>query len=544
MRKILTCTAPCLLAVLLAGCIKNDIPYPRQLGRITAFEVEGQKTAAVIDSTARTVTVDMLDTVDLAEVRLLRLTLSENTKGESLPDSGSILNMTADLKYTLTTWPDQSYEWTVRATQTIERYIKAENQVGEALIDAGNFTVKLPVAESVPLDQIVITEVRLGPSNSVITPDPREVHDFTQPQKFTVTYRDVTEEWTIVVMPTEVSVMTSEADAWARSAYLYGMVPAGMDAPGFRYRKSADSDWADVPSENVTVDGMNVSALLTGLEPGTSYVYRVYSGEMEGTEVGFTTEAEAQMPNMGFDEWIKDGKSWFANRNLEDSYWWDSGNIGANLIGEANPTSPEDSFLPDEGKGEGKRAARLETVKVAGIKMAGGNIFSGHFGSVDGMGAEVFFGRPFETRPLRLTGWYSYVPKSIDNVDPPSGVNLPFDRNTIAGRMDRCHIFVYVTAWDGPYRVNTTERRYLDINDPDVIGYGELIDSTGTGGEYRQFSIDIKYRDHRKPTYCAVVAVASQYADFFTGGIGSLMYVDEFAFGYDGTPVWEEDAQQ
>lgn len=540
MRKILTCTAPCLLAVLLAGCIKNDIPYPRQLGRITAFEVEGQKTAAVIDSTARTVTVDMLDTVDLAEVRLLRLTLSENTKGESLPDSGSILDMTADLKYTLTTWPDQSYEWTVRATQTIERYIKAENQVGEALIDAGNFTVKLPVAESVPLDQIVITEVRLGPSNSVITPDPREVHDFTQPQKFTVTYRDVTEEWTIVVMPTEVSVMTSEADAWARSAYLYGMVPAGMDAPGFRYRKSADSDWTDVPSENVTVDGMNVSALLTGLEPGTGYVYRVYSGEMEGTEVGFTTEAEAQMPNMGFDAWNTTDGIVFPNADQGENFWWDSGNTGAKMGGKT-PTSQETSFVAVSG--EGKSAARLETVNAI-IAMAGGNVFSGHFGRVQGLGAEVFFGRPFETRPTKLTGWYSYEPKAIDNVKPPEGVALPFDRNTIAGRMDRCHIFVYVTAWDGPYRVNTTERRYLDINDPDVIGYGELIDSTGTGGEYRQFSIDIKHRDHRKPTYCAVVAVASQYADFFTGGIGSLMYVDEFAFGYDGTPVWEEDAQQ
>ena len=540
MRKILTCTAPCLLAVLLAGCIKNDIPYPRQLGRITAFEVEGQKTAAVVDSTARTVTVDMLDTVDLAEVRLLRLTLSENTKGESLPDSGSILDMTADLKYTLTTWPDQSYEWTVRATQTIERYIKAENQVGEALIDAGNFTVKLPVAESVPLDQIVITEVRLGPSNSVITPDPREVHDFTQPQKFTVTYRDVTEEWTIVVMPTEVSVMTSEADAWARSAYLYGMVPAGMDAPGFRYRKSADSDWTDVPSENVTVDGMNVTALLTGLEPGTSYVYRVYSGEMEGTEVGFTTEAEAQMPNMGFDAWNTTDGIVFPNADQGENFWWDSGNTGAKMGGKT-PTSQETSFVAVSG--EGKSAARLETVNAI-IAMAGGNVFSGHFGRVQGLGAEVFFGRPFETRPTKLTGWYSYEPKAIDNVKPPEGVALPFDRNTIAGRMDRCHIFVYVTAWDGPYRVNTTERRYLDINDPDVIGYGELIDSTGTGGQYRQFSIDIKYRDHRKPTYCAVVAVASQYADFFTGGIGSLMYVDEFAFGYDGTPVWEEDAQQ
>lgn len=540
MRKILTCTAPCLLAVLLAGCIKNDIPYPRQLGRITAFEVEGQKTAAVIDSTARTVTVDMLDTVDLAEVRLLRLTLSENTKGESLPDSGSILDMTADLKYTLTTWPDQSYEWTVRATQTIERYIKAENQVGEALIDAGNFTVKLPVAESVPLDQIVITEVRLGPSNSVITPDPREVHDFTQPQKFTVTYRDVTEEWTIVVMPTEVSVMTSDADAWARSAYLYGMVPAGMDAPGFRYRKSADSDWTDVPSENVTVDGMNVSALLTGLEPGTGYVYRVYSGEMEGTEVGFTTEAEAQMPNMGFDAWNTTDGIVFPNTDQGENFWWDSGNTGAKMGGKT-PTSQETSFVAVSG--EGKSAARLETVNAI-IAMAGGNVFSGHFGRVQGLGAEVFFGRPFETRPTKLTGWYSYEPKAIDNVKPPEGVALPFDRNTIAGRMDRCHIFVYVTAWDGPYRVNTTERRYLDINDPDVIGYGELIDSTGTDGQYRQFSIDIKYRDHRKPTYCAVVAVASQYADFFTGGIGSLMYVDEFAFGYDGTPVWEEDAQQ
>ena len=531
MRKILTCTAPCLLAVLLAGCIKNDIPYPRQLGRITAFEVEGQKTAAVIDSTARTVTVDMLDTVDLAEVRLLRLTLSENTKGESLPDSGSILDMTADLKYTLTTWPDQSYEWTVRATQTIERYIKAENQVGEALIDAGNFTVKLPVAESVPLDQIVITEVRLGPSNSVITPDPREVHDFTQPQKFTVTYRDVTEEWTIVVMPTEVSVMTSEADAWARSAYLYGMVPAGMDAPGFRYRKSADSDWTDVPSENVTVDGMNVSALLTGLEPGTSYVYRVYSGEMEGTEVGFTTETEAQMPNMGFDEWNKTGKNWYANADQNDP-WWDSGNEGANMIGEANPTSPEETKVV-KGK-----AARLETVSVMGV-MAGGNIYSGDFGKTimtGGMGAEVYFGRPFAYRPLRLTGHYSYEPVAIDKA------KAPYDG--LMGKMDRCHIFVYVMASDGPKTVNTVSGIYLDINDPDVIGYGELIDSTGTGGEYRQFSIDIKYRDHRKPTYCAVVAVASQYADFFTGGIGSLMYVDEFAFGYDGTPVWEEDAQQ
>jgi hypothetical protein len=35
------------------------------------------------------------------------------------------------------------------------------------------------------------------------------------------------------------------------------------------------------------------------------------------------------------------------------------------------------------------------------------------------------------------------------------------------------------------------------------------------------------------------VAVASKYADYFTGGIGSLMYVDEFAFEYDENVIWE-----
>lgn len=520
-----------LLAATVSGCIKNDIPYPRLQGNITAFEVEGQLSAAVIDSAALTVTVDMADTVDLAQVRLLKFALSDKAVAEPAADSGDVLDMTTSLEYSLATWPGQQYLWTVTATQTIERYVRAENQVGEAVISASTFSVKLPISEDVPLDEIVITEVQLGPSNSVITPDPREVHDFTQPQKFTVTYRDITEEWTIAVMPTEVTVTTSDADAWAHFAYLYGMVPSGAEAPTFRYMEAGGSEWLDVPAEDVTVDGMNVSALLRGLSPGTDYIYKIVSGELEGSEVAFTTETAAQMPNMGFDDWIKDGKNWYANAD-QSNPWWDSGNEGANMIGEANPTSPE------ETKVISGKAARLETVSVLGV-MAGGNIYSGDFGRTvmtGGMGAEVYFGRPFQTRPLKLAGYYSYEPKTIDNVKSPY--------ENLKGEMDRCHIFVYVMASDGPKTVNTVEGRYLNVNDPDVIGYGELIDEVGTGGEYKPFTINIKYRDHRKPTYCAVVAVASQYADYFTGGIGSLMYVDEFSFVYDGDVVWEEGAQQ
>ncbi|HIZ86128.1 MAG TPA: PCMD domain-containing protein [Candidatus Coprenecus stercoravium] len=521
--------------LVISGCIKNDIPYPKRLGKITAFEVSGQTGEAVIDSTALTVSVSLADTVLPDQVRLLRFETSDNTTVSPEADSLDILNMSQPLVYELTTWPGQTYRWTVTASQTIERYIRVRNQIGDASINADECEAVVYVTLDTPLDSIEITEMKLGPSGSVIDPDPAGVSDFRQPRTFTVTYRDRTQEWTVAVIPKEVTLTTSEADAWACCAYLSGMVPEGFEAPGFRYRKASDTEWTEV--QGVETDGSDVTALLTGLEPATEYVYKIFSGEMEGREVSFITEEAAQMPNMGFDQWNTTGGIVFPNADQGDNFWWDSGNTGAKLGGKT-PTSQETSFLATSDAGN-TSAARLETVNAI-IAMAGGNVFSGHFGSVQGLGAEVYFGRPFETRPLRLTGYYSYQPKPIDNVKPPEGVSLPFDRNTIAGKTDRCHIFVYVTAWDGPYRVNTTEHRYLNINDPDVIGYGELIDSTGTGGEYRQFSIDIKYRDHRRPTYCAVVAVASQYADFFTGGLGSLMYVDEFAFGYDGAPVWEE----
>ena len=395
-----------------AGCIKNDIPYPRKIGKIIAFEVQGQLSEAVIDSTAMTVKVDMADTVLLDRVRLLRLETTSNTTVS--PDISAYVDLSRPLVYTLETWPGQSYRWTVTATQTVERYVRVKNQIGEASINVDEHEAVVYVTLGTPLDAVEITDMKLGPSNSVITPDPASVHDFTFPQTFAVSYRDVVEEWTMAVIPREVTLTTEPADAWACSAYLYGMVPDGAEAPGFRYRKASETEWTDV--QGVEVDGMRVSAVLTGLEPETEYVYRIYSGEMEGSEKEFVTEAAAQMPNMGFDEWIKDGKSWFANPDLDAGYWWDSGNIGANIIGEANPTSPEESFLAVPGTG--KRAARLETVKVV-IAMAGGNVFSGHFGSVQGLGAEVFFGRPFETRPLRMTGWYSYEPVPIDNVNPP-----------------------------------------------------------------------------------------------------------------------------
>ena len=147
-------------------------------------------------------------------------------------------------------------------------------------------------------------------------------------------------------------------------------------------------------------------------------------------------------------------------------------------------------------------------------------------------GAKVDFGRPFTNRPSRMTGYYSYTPAVINSVKEPY--------TDLEGQNDIGRIFVILYDTEEPFRVDTSNGIFLPpFTDDMYIGYGELEDNIGTDGEYRQFTIDIVYKNNRKPKYCAVVAVASKYADYFTGGIGSLMYVDEFAFEYDENVIWE-----
>lgn len=510
------------------GCIDNDIQYPKKIGEILSIKFEGQIGEAAIDCDSMTVVVDFDDTVNMSSIRLLDIQTTDSVK--ITPEFAEYWNLVSPVKYELETYPDQQYVWTISGNKIIERYLMVENQVGEALFDVDRHEVVVYVSESQSLEDINVIDVKLGPKNAEMVPDPRSLHDFTKPRKINVKYDGKVESWKISMETKEIKLETGYADAWACHADLNGLYLPSLGEPSFQYRKKADSEWSTVPSSVIEIDGIKVTAAIGGLEDNTDYVYRIIAGDAVGNEVGFRTEAAVQMINMGFDEWIKEGKSWYPNADLGDHYWWDSGNKGANAIGEANPTSPEEDFLAV--KGEGKKAARLETVSVLGLVMAGGNVFSGQYVETSGLGARVTFGRPFTSRPSSLKGYYAYEPKVINKAKGKY--------SNLMGRMDRFHIFVYVTDWTAPYVVDTNKDIYLDVNDPCVIGYGELVDSVSTGGKYKEFTLDIKYRNHRKPTYCAVVAVASYYADYFTGAIGSVMYVDEFSFDYKSDIVWEE----
>lgn len=522
------CFKYCLLLTVLSvvsSCIENDIPYPRSFGKITAFEVQGQIGVSVIDTTKMTVSLIVSDTVYLPQTRLLRMEISDNAT--SVPEPTEFIDLSLPFTYTLSTYPKQEYNWSIIATQKIDRFIKADNQVGEAEFNVDEKLAILYVSNTQSLTSVKITDIQLGPSNSTISPDPRKVSDYSSLRYFTVSYRGVKETWTINVIKKEANVTTNTPDVWAKFAFLSGSYSSSAgDEPTFKYRKSSDSEWKTIPTSDVTVVGSNFSACLKGLSPDTGYEYQAVTGNSSGSTVSFTTESATQMMNMSFDDWILSNESWFPNLDLGPNYWWDSGNKGANVLGKANPTSPEEVFVI-KGK-----AARMESVLVAGLALAGGNVFSGQYVKTSGLGAQVDFGRPFTSRPPQLTGYYCYTPKTINKTSSAY--------SHFKGRPDRCRIFIYVTEWDTPYRVDTNAKIYLDENDPQVIGFGELVDSVGTNGEYKKFAVDIVYRDTRKPKYCAVVAVASYYADFFTGGVGSLMFADEFSFNYDAEVKWKE----
>lgn len=318
-------------------------------------------------------------------------------------------------------------------------------------------------------------------------------------------------------------VITGDANPWAMFAYVNGKyttdsAPEGL---GFQYRKSSAADWTDFVGD-VSVDGKSFSAKITGLEPETLYEFRAVSAQdrRDDSAVQFTTEAADQLPNFNFDSWYKDGKNWYANADMGDNYFWDSGNKGANTLSEVNPTSPEETFVVS-GK-----AVRMESKYVI-LAFAGGNIYSGSFGSVSGLGASINFGRPYTCRPTALHGWYSYAPKAIDKVKAPY--------EDLKGTMDVGKIYVALTDWSSPFNVNTnTGTFFVPDEDPAVIAYGELEIPENSNGEYKEFTIDLEYRDlERIPTHVLVVATASKYADYFTGGVGSTMYIDEFEFLFE-----------
>jgi len=506
----------------------NDLDYPLVLGAFEEFSVEGQKSVR-IDASARTVTVDLEETADPGALKVTSCVLSE---GSRLDSPLTVLDLTEPLEVTIHTYQD--YRWTITATQTVDRYVRCLNQVGDALFNPDMRTVVVTVSDNQPLTSVRILDMKLEPEGSEIVSTTgyyanfNEVYSKTEACTFPMTLDCVLDrtflvksrgkeiEWVFKAIQVEVKLMVASVDAYAHRAHIRGLFP-GEGEPWFEYRKATSQEWIRL---DASISGTGLSADLTGLEADTDYILRVNDGTAVSGEYPFRTEAALQLDNMDFDAWHADGKCWFPWA-LDGIQVWDSANKATSSF-TGSATTPDETFVAVEG--EGKKACKLES-SYALVKFAAGSVFTGSFVGLQGLGAELAWGVPFSVRPTGLKGYAAYRTTPITDTDSAHG--------DLKGQNDTGHILMFLTDWDDQFHVISDKKQFVDFdNDPAIIAYGRFALSETTDG-YVPVTLDLEYRSTRIPKYVVVVASSSALGDYFTGGRGSTLWLDELEFTYD-----------
>lgn len=517
--NIIYIIVPVLIGIF-SSCIKNDIPYPYIQANFLTINAETQSQGSLIDSVDRKVTLYFPETTDIYNVKISEYSL---TPGAHIIDDPFADNVDLSSPITVTLRLYQNYTWLISAVQPITRYLTLSGQVGTSVIDVPARRVVAYVSDKIDISKVKIETIKLGPEGAVMHPNLEgKIVDFTHEVSVDVTAFGRSEQWQIFVSTTQSSVSTLRADAWSSVAWVYAEAVEGKDN-GIEYRLSGDSQWSKVPKEWMTFDGGSYYARIIHLSPLTSYETRAYSDSEYGETLEFTTGPIVQVPNTDLDEWWLNGKVWNPWPEGGEPYW-DTGNKGATTLGTSN-SMPTD----DTSTGTGW-AAKLETrfVGIGAIgKLAAGNLFVGSYVRTDGTNGVLSFGRPFEQRPTKVRGYMKYTDAPISHATE--------GYTAIIGQPDTCIVWCALIDSAEPFEIRTNPRN-RQLFDPElsiVVAYGK-IQYGETIPDYIPFEFELNYKStERKPKYILLAASASKYGDYFTGGAGSVLYIDDLELIYD-----------
>jgi len=528
-----------MVVVLVAGCIKNDIPYPVVVPHITAMEVDGSNTVS-ISMDGRTVNIDLKEQTDPREVNILSYSVDEEMTKFSENLVGKH-NLTDPLSVTLSTYQD--YKWTISASKEISRSFTVTGQIGSSHIDVANRRAIAYVRNSVLLSSVNVTSLKLGPADvTTYSKSLSELRNFTDDVEVEVTYFDQVETWHLYIEHTDASVMIKDINPWTKEVYLTADGVAGL-ANGFKYRKAGASEWIDVDQSLIEFNGGQFVAHISGLEPDTDYECYAYSGQ-DNTDVEyFVTEPATPLPNHSFENVSlvtgKDYYKWFNPLATDEDgryMFWGAGNgEGPDGINGTSSLGITLTYPDTKEAQDGALCVRCESKSFAGL-LACGNIFTGQFsGLVGTTGGKVNYGRPWSTRPKAIRVKLKYDCGIIDLVG-----SYPPDDPIKVGDPDRCHIIATVGDWnfrdtggtpDSPVLVNTTDGIYFTKESSGIIGYGEYIRNSST--DWIEVEIPIEYRSlTRKPTHIIVICAASIRGDYLTGSSKTTLWVDDFDLVY------------
>lgn len=524
------------LAASLSSCISNDLPYPWEMPSVDSFVVQQTDAdghdlvngPAAIDSVNRTITINLTEWANIRSVVVEDVTFPEGTVCVDPQIFDKPLDLSSPLTFELQRY-DRTFQWTITATQTIERYFTVASQIGTAEIDVENHTVSALVPTAQPLSSIAVRSLKLAGPMAVTTPDLVGQHvDFTDPVKVTVEEFGETTEWTITIAQTDVSVDIERVDAWTNVAWIYANAEEGKQN-GFEYRRadSADGEWTVVPADWITIDGGSFTARLIHLDSQTDYIVRATSDDDHSAEVEFTTGSNVQLPNSDFTQWWLNNKIW--NPWAQDgTSFWSTGNTGAATLGQSNTVPIEDPTSPT-----GYRGAKLET-KFIGVsilgKLGAGNLFAGDYVRTVGTNGVLAFGREFTQRPTAVKARLRYETAAITDASRSNP-----DFQYMKGQPDTCIVWCALADWEEQFEIRTSpsDRQLFNSSDPGVIAYGQYQSGESTDGYIDVvFSLNYNATD-RVPRLILLTASASKYGDYFTGGRGATLYIESYELLYD-----------
>ncbi len=336
------------------------------------------------------------------------------------------------------------------------------------------------------------------------------------------------------------TLVTRQANAWSTFAVLNASVTAktatfDQNNLSMQWRLQGAEAWTEVAISELTIDADdNVSTTIKGLAPKTSYEYRMIYKDGEADVVSepitFTTETQTALYNGGFENWRMDGK--VAYPCEPGVSYWDTSNSGASSFG-GSITTETTSVVHG-----GSKAAQLESKYIV-IKFAAASLYAGRFIELVGTkGAKLDWGVPFTSRPTALRGFMQYAPVAVDRPNSSAPSTAPAE-----GQPDQCGMFCALVT--EKLAINNTDMSTIPNwdTDPRVVAYGELPmeQNVHSNGEWKEVNIPFVYRNlTRKPTHLVIVFSSSKYGDYFHGGEGSKLYLDDFELVYGDTPSVKE----
>lgn len=303
---------------------------------------------------------------------------------------------------------------------------------------------------------------------------------------------------------------------------------------GFNYREKGTADWTFVAGTN---NGTTLTATVDNLKFGTTYEYCAVAGGYTSPAKELTTLTPPQLPNASFEQTSTASDKALMFSADPNDFYWDSGNHGSQKM-QKNVTEVTTKYFHS-----GKQGLCLHS-QFVGFgslgKFAAGNIFIGKYLATEVMDGVLGWGRPFNCpiRPKALKVWARYEPVNITHDDPSA---LP---SVSKGDPDNGIVYIALVTdqtmsynsetWPQIVKTSSSSRQLFDPSGSNVVAYGEHVFTSATT-ESGLVEITIPLNDvnpNLTVSNIIIVASASRYGDYFVGGNGSLLYLDDFELVY------------